>query len=217
MLRHRQESRLAKTRKGTGIFRALFAGSSLSLSLSLGCAGANHGMGGQVNDPLLGNAPAAPRPAGILGAPTTASRTTPPNSLTSTAALAAGPSRSLDAATELRIHDAPPGPNHGAAGGAILNRPVPFPSTVAHANPVSPSPSFSPSSRVASYEQAQALLAARGVTWQRLETWGDKGEWKFTCSVPNKQNPFISRNYEAKSRDFLGAMQAVLEQMDKER
>jgi len=53
------------------------------------------------------------------------------------------------------------------------------------------------------YEGAQAQLTARGVTWQRLETWGDQGDWKFTCSIPNKQNPYISRTYEAEAHDPL--------------
>lgn len=76
--------------------------------------------------------------------------------------------------------------------------------------------SHSTSSRIASYEQAQSYLASQGVTWQRLETWGDKGEWKFSCSIPNKQNQYISRNYEAKAPDYLAAIQAVVEQMQKD-
>lgn len=72
------------------------------------------------------------------------------------------------------------------------------------------------SSRVASYEQAQALLAARGVKWQRLETWGDRGEWKFSCSIPNPHNPYISRTFEARAGDYLSAVRAVIDQMERE-
>jgi hypothetical protein len=61
-----------------------------------------------------------------------------------------------------------------------------------------------------------ALLQARGVTWHRLETSGDAGEWKYSCSVPNASNPNIRHNYEARGRDPRTAMLAVLNQMDKE-
>src|ERR1700687_1581570 len=64
------------------------------------------------------------------------------------------------------------------------------------------------------YEQAQASLTARGVTWQRLETWGDQGDWKFTCSIPNRQNAYISRTYEAEAHDPLSAVRGVLDQLD---
>jgi hypothetical protein len=64
------------------------------------------------------------------------------------------------------------------------------------------------------YEGAQAQLTARGVTWQRLESWGDQGDWKFTCSIPNKQNPYISRTYEAEAHDPLSAVRGVLDQLD---
>jgi hypothetical protein len=80
-------------------------------------------------------------------------------------------------------------------------------------------PSFAPpvaGSRIGSYEQAQEQLARRGVTWQRLESWGDRGEWQFSCSVPNRQNKFISRTYEARGKDYLSAVRAVLDQIDKE-
>jgi hypothetical protein len=65
-----------------------------------------------------------------------------------------------------------------------------------------------------SYEEAQARLTARGVAWQRLETWGDQGDWKFTCSIPNRQNPYISRTYEAEAHDPLAALHSVLDQLE---
>jgi hypothetical protein len=61
-----------------------------------------------------------------------------------------------------------------------------------------------------------ALLQARGATFQRLETTGDGGEWKYSCSVPHPNNPNIRRNYEASGRDPRSAMVAVLKQMDQE-
>jgi hypothetical protein len=68
--------------------------------------------------------------------------------------------------------------------------------------------------RPMSYDQAQAALAARGVQWQRLEAVGP--EWKFTCSVPSRQDQQRSRTYEGRAATYLAAIQAVLEQMDRE-
>jgi hypothetical protein len=81
------------------------------------------------------------------------------------------------------------------------------------------SQSFAPlgAARAGSFEQAQSQLTTRGVIWQRLETVGDHGDWKFACSVPNPQNRLISRTYEATARDPLSAIQAVLDQISKER
>jgi hypothetical protein len=68
------------------------------------------------------------------------------------------------------------------------------------------------------YEQLQSMLTARGVTWQRLEKWGDEGDWKFSCSIPNKQSPNVSRHYEAKvaGPNGLAAIRAVLDKIDLE-
>ena len=75
-------------------------------------------------------------------------------------------------------------------------------------------PGAMPGSTNLSYEEAQARLTARGVVWQRLETWGDQGDWKFTCSIPNRQNPYISRTYEAEAHDPLSALHGVLDQLE---
>jgi len=69
----------------------------------------------------------------------------------------------------------------------------------------------------ASADALLTLLQARGVNWHRLETWGDNSEWKYSCSVPNANNPNIRRTYEARGRDPRSAMAAVLTQMDQER
>jgi hypothetical protein len=65
------------------------------------------------------------------------------------------------------------------------------------------------------YEQAQTILASKGIGWQRLEN-GDQGDWKFSCSVPSKANPAVSRTYEAHATNYLDAIRAVLDKMDKE-
>lgn len=120
---------------------------------------------------------------------------------------------SLNTAEDLRIGskpDPPPAPPPAplfAGPARPVSRPLPSPSGVVQAG----------GSGVTTYEQAQAILAARGVKWQRLETWGDSGEWKFTCSIPNRQNEFISRTYEGRADNYLAAVQAVLEQIQNER
>jgi hypothetical protein len=70
-----------------------------------------------------------------------------------------------------------------------------------------------------SYAQLQAQLRDHGVTYQRLEVWGEGGEWRFFCSIPSPTNASIQRRYEAKAAgDYgLNAIRLVLEQIDRER
>jgi len=70
--------------------------------------------------------------------------------------------------------------------------------------------------RISSYEQAETLLKARGALWYGLEMLGDTGEWKFSCIVPNRQRPGSRRTYEARDRNKLAAVQAVLDQIEKD-
>lgn len=224
--------------------RTLLGASSLLALLAVGCAGDRPGaandplLGGPSARPNPTGTLASTTPTNPV-----APAAPVPSSPTSNAALAGSKPRVLDSANDLRIGE--PGRSqyvHEPAGGAVLSRPVPVNSSPPSSTPTfGPSSSASPSSghsssagasaflpssargsshapgaHIGSYEQAQAFLASHGVTWQRLETWGDKGEWKFTCSVPNKQNQFISRNYEAKAHDYLAAIQAVIEQMEKD-
>jgi hypothetical protein len=189
--------------------------------LSIGCNGVNKAQG----DPLFGNvkpqpglnstaAPAAPAVPPIPG----------PTSTGSTAALAAVNPRPIDGSHDLRITDSgQPGigtasPVASAPGaGTQLQQPVAGFTPVSRQPVVGVNPAAD-AARLANsnltYEGAQAQLTARGVTWQRLESWGDQGDWKFTCSVPNKQNPYISRTYEAEAHDPLSAVRGVLDQLD---
>jgi hypothetical protein len=72
-----------------------------------------------------------------------------------------------------------------------------------------------PGQRIATYEQAQALLAQYGVQWQRLEA--GNGEWRFSCSIPHRDQPAISRTFEGRALTHLAAIQAVLDQVAQER
>jgi hypothetical protein len=79
-----------------------------------------------------------------------------------------------------------------------------------------PPPAPPAPAHVSSYEQGLAQLSARGVLWHRLDTVAETGETRFTCSLPSRRTPGARRTYEARGRDHLAAIQAVLEQIDKE-
>lgn len=200
----------------------------------LGCSAFSQGTstGG---DPLVGGGPAIPAAGTPLAepAPKTASTATPKStptttpgtypaitSATSTAAIASGVPR-LEGGHDLRIIGPPVGamlvggPQTGpapATAASALSKPVATPGAPVplQSEPTAPAPS------VGSYEQLQSALAARGITWQRLEFLGDRREWKYSCSVPNRQRPTVSRTYEARAADSLAAMQSVLDQIQRE-
>jgi hypothetical protein len=193
------------------------------------------------DDPLAGGGPAIPlrtepvagatATRGLDTAPTTASQHTSvpalpvPSSATSNAALASGAFQPLDPTRELRIGNgdanATSGTWRGPAEGtkATLNPSPPVPNRGNPGQLASSTPTPQPVNNTsgASADALLTLLQARGVTWHRLETAGDTGEWKYSCSVPNPTNPNIRRTYEARGRDPRTAMAAVLTQMDLER
>jgi hypothetical protein len=180
-----------------------------SVTLLAGCSGDLRGPG----DPLFGGY--TPRPGLAAAVPPGPLPPLPaPNSTASNAALASAPLRPLDGRHDLRI--ASPGNVSAAApGGGPPNPQATEFTPVANPFPRS-GPGASDDSKITTYEQAQARLTARGVTWQRLETTGAQGEWQFSCSLPNRQNPSISHTYQAQGHDPLAAIKAVLEQIDRE-
>jgi len=181
-------------------------------------------------DPLLGGPPApAPLKTG-QPLPTTPVTVLPPmaapNFSSSPAALASGPSRSSDNSRDLRIGSPQPGtdgwagrdPNSQVNGsGATLMGIQPAADNVSRpdSQPVASPVSLS-SSQVTTNEQAQAILKNRGVIWQRLDQVANTGEWKFSCSLPNPQNPRLHRTYEGTAPDSLGAIRAVLDKIEKD-
>lgn len=195
----------------------LIAASVVGCVALSGCAGSQRA---PANDPLLGGRNPPPGVAAGPGVPPPVPAAVAPSAPTvpsSIASLASGPARPLDGG--MRIGgDLPPVPDvhtnpASGWGQPVLQNPEPASGSMARSAPI---PVASPPGNAGSYEQAQDVLRGRGVTWQRLETWGDKGEWKFTCSIPNKQNPAISRNYEARAKSPIEAIHAVLEKLDKE-
>jgi hypothetical protein len=208
----------------------------LCLLLLIGCHSENPRP--TVNtDPLLG--PVGVQPPGIAGGVGPAPGAAPagplpplpaPGSATSNAALAPGWNPTLDPNRDLRISDNPSGsgtPGWRGPGDVTLNQPEPAGSLAARTDvrplppaPVAAAPVYSPApvtARGASPEASLlAQVTARGAKYQVLQTWGETGEWKFTCAIPNHQNPNIRRTYEARAGDPLSAIQAVLDQIDHE-
>jgi hypothetical protein len=152
------------------------------------------------------------------------------NSNLSTAALAAGAPRPTDPGRDLRIGSS--GGNAGIVGwardnnvqsgmaqtpvgnGAVLRLPEPVTDPLPRPQLATVS---NPGSLPAStFEEVQAQIKARGVLWQQSVWVAETGEWKFSCSIPTRQNPRIRRTYEAKAGDAVAAIRAVLEQLDKE-
>jgi hypothetical protein len=184
-------------------------------SVTGGCSTVNKKSQG---DPLFGGV--KPQP-GLTGAANTSVPPLPgPTATASTAALASVNPRPLDGSHDLRIPDTT-GSTGGGQGfspsGTQLQQPVigapptqGFAPVSRQGPPVAHFGAMAGSSNL-SYEAAQARLSALGVAWQRLETFGD---WKFTCSIPNKQNPYISRTYEADAHDPLSAVHGVLDQIE---
>jgi hypothetical protein len=182
-----------------------------------GCAGSNRIAG----DPLLGASAATPparAAAGPAPPPAAPVALTPPVATASTAALAQNSMQPLDNTHDLRISE-PRSETRPFSFQPASTAPSPAPVNpcAVPANPCAAPVSAPPASAaVSTYEQALALLTARGVTYYRLENVGERGICKFSCSLPNPQNRAINRVYEAQAPDYLSAMRAVLDQISRD-
>jgi hypothetical protein len=202
----------------------------VSLALLAGCSSENR-MNTGTNDPLFGGP--APKPAGAVLGPPGAPVAVPPGraaaplpavtSATSTAALASGTAPLLPGAQDLRIA----APAQMTSSGGWQGQPAPQSATLRQPEPVSPpKAALAPlgslpataigAARITTFEQAQDELKARKVGWQSLVFFGERNEWQYRCSVPNKDNPSVSRTYQFSAPDPLGAMRAVLDEIDRD-
>lgn len=207
--------------------------------LPLGCNNLRPNQATAQADPLLGglNAPAAgarPLPGPTQPAPSPSVNTPPLSSAnpTSNAALAAGAFQPLSGGSELSIGgggpsavrlqaptftpaNAPPPPVQPLAPTA----PIAVVTAPAESSPAAPAqPTFRSSptgGRVMSIDQAQVVLERHNVRWQRIDRT-PAGEWKFSCSIPDRQDPSKSRTYVAEAATQLGAYQAALERIARE-
>jgi hypothetical protein len=213
---------------------------SLALLGAVGCSAANKNKG----DPLMGEF--GPKGEGAKAPPTkTSSNQVPPIPTASygvsTANLAAG---TLPGSRNLAISDPQPAPNSGPgaltagtkdSANAVLSVPPPavqavprdsspvVPATFDKGQPPPPDPLLTqqpapvspPPPGQGPADPLQGQLKAHGVTWQRAENV--PGGVKFTCIVPNPQNPQVSRAYEAIGPDYPAAVRAVLWEIDNKR
>jgi hypothetical protein len=194
--------------KRLAAFLALFTVHCLLSTLS-GCAEPNTR---RAPDPLIGNRePLPPAGGSILPAPQPVPAAGPPpvpvaTGTLSPAALASGGTpKPLDGGHDLRIGDPAP-------AGVALNPPQPAPGALTSTQVRGVPTGF----RVTTFEQGQSLLESRGVKWQRLEQEPGTGAWTLSCTMPNPRNPKLVRTFEAQAPSVLAAMQAVLDQIERE-
>ena len=69
-----------------------------------------------------------------------------------------------------------------------------------------------PTLKIKKFEDAEQVLLAHGVNWQKLQMI-DSRHWEFACTIPNKANPNVMRNYEATDLYGLTAVQKVVDQI----
>jgi hypothetical protein len=181
-------------------------------------------------DPFLGGPPvSAPSKTGNQQSamPVTALPPLPaPNSSASPAVLATGPLRTWDNSRDLRIGN--PQANAGNDGWVGRNPNLPKsgtgaalvgiqpPAEVASRNESQPpySPVSLPSSQVTTVEQAQAILKSRGAIFQQFAQDRDSGKVRFSCILPDRQNPDRHHVYEYTAADSLSAIRAALNAVD---
>ncbi|MFM7539451.1 MAG: hypothetical protein ACKO9Z_07305 [Planctomycetota bacterium] len=194
-----------------------------------GAAAKTPGMGASTErDPLLGPAPNGSLPSRAPspppGATSSANWNTPP-------AASAAPASMTSGSGGLRI----PGADNGNPAGGLSLPPIRLQqngsSGFTPANP-QPSPglgaapaagaagvagavtaaSFNPGAPD-SYASLQAELVRKGVVFQRLEMT-NANDWRFTCTVADKQNPTLRRNFDHRGRTDIEVMRAVLDEID---
>ena len=60
----------------------------------------------------------------------------------------------------------------------------------------------------------ESQLRARGISWQKAQNV--EGGVRFSCIVPNRHNPEVTRMYEAIGPDWAAAVRAVLWKIEKD-
>jgi hypothetical protein len=200
------------TAKGPNRRAALPWLGAAGLLLLLGCAGENR----RGPDPLRGDSGAGasvvPPPVPVPVTPVPPAVPVTGGVTPSVAALASGAPAPLPGALPLGITDT------STAQGAALRQPEPVPIVPVSRSSPAPVAISTPkkTGAVTTFEQAQAVLEARGVVWQQAEGVKQTGDWKFSCSLANPKNPKSLRTYEAHAGSYLAAVQAVLDKIDQD-
>jgi hypothetical protein len=63
------------------------------------------------------------------------------------------------------------------------------------------------------YQAIQKELVRKGVIFQRLEMT-NSNDWRFTCTVADRQNPSLRKNFDHRGKTDIEVMRAVLEEID---
>lgn len=185
------------------------------------------------SDPLFGDH--VPKDGGGAGGPSKTSANVPPIPSASSSSNAALAMATLPGAKQLAIGEPerPPAkvPSSGTLTSAAattppgsVTQPVPpgSPATLSPPQPVVvPVPRDTTVQTAAATSQDQtseyfmSQLRARGVSWHRADSVA--GGIRFACIVPNRQNPSVTRIFEATAADFPSAVNAVLRQIDNQK
>jgi hypothetical protein len=184
--------------------------------------------------PLATNPAVSPPPnSGTLGAPTSNSQPMAQPTYASPAVLATGSYPALPGGQDLRIGTAPP----PQTGNRVLpkNQTPPGVMAVVTADPdygkpkdvpappgvvpldASGNRTINPSTASTSgLDQALSNVNSMSPKWQKLEQLGVEG-WRFTCSIPDRNEPNKSRTFEGEGVSALAAVHSVLERVRQER
>ncbi len=186
------------------------------------------------NDVLLGGTPPPPSPNATAGRSASATASAlatatkplpplpPPGPSSTLASLATSNNSAAENDRTSRPANVTPVPDGGRPGGATLHGPQPVEDS---GNRITPVGATGPTGGLAaaaaptqdSFQQIMDQLKARGMTWNRLETTGENGWWKFSCTIADRNNPGIEQRYEASGYGEYGlaAMRAVLEKIER--
>ncbi len=58
------------------------------------------------------------------------------------------------------------------------------------------------------------LITRRNVVWQKFEMQDTTGQWKYSCSIPNRKDPSYRTLVEVRATDALEAMQLAINKID---
>jgi hypothetical protein len=212
----------------------------MGLALLAGCQTGKSGVASNP-DPLFGQTappiqatPLAGNPAvatGTLGQPTANTQPLAQPTIASPAVLASGGYSPLAGGQDLRIgtpplnagnrvlprSQTPPGviaavtadPDYGKLRDAVSGV-VPLDAAGNHAG------SSSPTGHLGGLEQTLNAIAAYNPKWHKLENAG-AGSWRFSCSIPDRNEPNKSRTYEGEGVTAMAAVQGVLDRIGQDR